>query len=77
MMLKRYFAPPILCVPTYLHTPKSLVIQPSVVGHIAKAMALIGNGEGETAIRLFDLVFGHCDSDDNKILLVIKVPSSS
>ncbi|KAH0826723.1 hypothetical protein J3R83DRAFT_5127 [Lanmaoa asiatica] len=51
---------------------ESLVIRPSAIGHIAKAMALIGKGEGEAAIRLFDLVFGYCGSDDNKILLIVK-----
>ncbi|KAF8129301.1 hypothetical protein EV363DRAFT_1338600 [Boletus edulis] len=45
---------------------------PSVIGYIAKSVALIGNGQKDQGCRVFDLAFRHCDSTDMDILLLIK-----
>ncbi|KAH0825664.1 hypothetical protein J3R83DRAFT_11721 [Lanmaoa asiatica] len=52
--------------------PKSLAIQRSIIGHIAKAVALVGRGEHELAFETFDLVFRDCSADETRFLLLIK-----
>ena len=52
---------------------KSLEIQQSPIGHIARSLALVGAGKQEVALDDFDLVFRDGDLDDNMLLLVIKV----
>ena len=52
---------------------KSIVIRPSAMGHITKALAQIGKGEPEKAMQVFDLVFGNCHSNESNLLLLIKV----
>ena len=54
---------------------QSIEIQPSVIGLIAKGIALVGEGKKEDAYRACDLAFKHCHSDCVDILLAIKVRS--
>ncbi|KAF8556447.1 hypothetical protein OG21DRAFT_1459308 [Imleria badia] len=51
---------------------KSINIRPSAIGYIAKSVALIGNGQKEDGLRVFDLAFRHCDPIDVDLLLLIK-----
>ncbi|KAF8547212.1 hypothetical protein OG21DRAFT_1472561 [Imleria badia] len=51
---------------------KSIDIRPSVVGCIAKSVALIGSGRKEDVHRVFDLAFRHCAAIDVDLLLLIK-----
>ncbi|KAF8552374.1 hypothetical protein OG21DRAFT_1443645, partial [Imleria badia] len=46
--------------------------QRSVIGYIANAVSLIGNGDHESVIRAFDLVFTDRLATDNSFLLLIK-----
>ena len=57
---------------THAHL-ESIVIQPSAMGYIAKALAQIGMGETEKAIQVFDLAFGNCNPNESNLLLLIKV----
>ncbi|KAF8546790.1 WD40 repeat-like protein, partial [Imleria badia] len=50
----------------------STLVQRSVIGYIANAVARIGNGDHESAIRVFDLVFTDGLATDNNFLLLIK-----
>jgi hypothetical protein len=43
------------------------------MGYIAKALAQIGKGESEKAIRVFDLAFRICSPNESNFLLLIKV----
>ncbi|KAH0833010.1 hypothetical protein J3R83DRAFT_11995 [Lanmaoa asiatica] len=52
--------------------PKSIEVQGSVIGHIAHAMARVGNGEHESVMRVFDLVFTEGLPTENKFILLIK-----
>jgi hypothetical protein len=52
---------------------QSIEVQRSVIGHIAIAIARVGNGEHESAIRAFDLVFTNGLGTENNFLLLIKV----
>lgn len=52
---------------------QSIEVQRSAIGYIAHAVAHIGNGEHESAMRIFDLVFSECTPSENRILLLIKV----
>lgn len=52
---------------------KSLQVEESPIGHIARSLALVGAGKNEDALDDFDLVFRDCDPSDNMLLLVIKV----
>ena len=52
---------------------KSIVIRPSAMGHIAKALAQIGMDEPEKATQVFDLAFGNCNPNESNLLLLIKV----
>ena len=52
---------------------KSIGIRPSVIGYIAKSVALIGGGKKEEGCRVYDLAFRHCHPLDVDLLLLIKV----
>ena len=52
---------------------QSIKIQRSIIGYIAHAIALVGNGEHESALRVFDLVFSESLPSENKFLLLIRV----
>ena len=52
---------------------QSIKVQRSIIGYIAHAIALVGNGEHESALRAFDLVFTEGLPNDNKFLLLIRV----
>ncbi|KAF8554954.1 hypothetical protein OG21DRAFT_1439363 [Imleria badia] len=51
---------------------KSIEAQRSVIGCIANAVSRIGNGDHESVIRVFDLVFTDGLATDNNFLLLIK-----
>ena len=53
--------------------PKSIRIRPSVIGYIAKSVALIGGERKEQGYRVFDLAFKYCDPQTVNLLLVLKV----
>ena len=55
---------------------KSIVIRPSAMGYIAKALAQIGKGEPKKAVRTFDLAFGNCNPNESNLLLLVKVCDS-
>ncbi|KAH0838859.1 hypothetical protein J3R83DRAFT_7273 [Lanmaoa asiatica] len=50
----------------------SVKIQPSVIGYIAKSVALICGGKPQEGCWVFDFVFRHCDPIDMSLLLLIK-----
>ena len=52
---------------------KSIEIQPSVVGYIAKSVALVGKGETHNAYRACDIAFEYFHSTHVTFLLLIKV----
>jgi hypothetical protein len=52
---------------------QSIEVQRSAIGHIAIAISRIGNGEYESAMRAFDLVFTESHGINNDFLLLIKV----
>ena len=52
---------------------KSIKIQPSVIGYIAKSVALVGNGEKHKAYRACDIAFERFHSTHVTSLLLIKV----
>lgn len=52
---------------------QSIETQRSVIGYIANAVAFVGKGDHESAIRVFDLVFTDGLATDNNYLLLIKV----
>ncbi|KAI5984705.1 hypothetical protein EDC04DRAFT_3003763 [Pisolithus marmoratus] len=52
---------------------ESLHVQPSPIGHIAIAIALLGQGDREGALSIFDLAFHDCDPRDIKFLLLLKL----
>ncbi|KAI9569839.1 hypothetical protein HD554DRAFT_2313201 [Boletus coccyginus] len=51
---------------------KSIEVQQSTIGCIAHAISHVGNGEYESAMRVFDLVFSEGIPSENKYLLLIK-----
>ncbi|KAI9569819.1 WD40-repeat-containing domain protein [Boletus coccyginus] len=51
---------------------KSIEVQRSIIGYIAHAIAHVGNGEYESATRVFDLVFSEGIPSENRLLLLIK-----
>ncbi|KAI6040396.1 hypothetical protein EDC04DRAFT_1508499 [Pisolithus marmoratus] len=51
---------------------ESLRIQPSPIGYIAMAVALLGQGDREAALCTFDLAFHDCELRDNRYLLLLK-----
>ncbi|KAI6014940.1 hypothetical protein EDC04DRAFT_645744 [Pisolithus marmoratus] len=50
----------------------SLQVQPSPIGYIAMAIALLGQGDREGALRTFDLAFHDCELHDIRLLLLLK-----
>lgn len=52
---------------------KSIRIQPSVIGYIARSVALIGGEKKEEVCRVYDFAFRHCDPSGVDYLLLIKV----
>ncbi|KAI5981867.1 hypothetical protein EDC04DRAFT_2916171 [Pisolithus marmoratus] len=52
---------------------ESLQVQPSPVGHIAMAVALLGEGNREGALCAFDLAFHDCELHDIRFLLLLKL----
>ena len=56
---------------------KSVKIQPSVIGLIAKSVALVGNGKKHEAYRACDIAFQHSHSNYVNFILLIKVRVST
>ena len=52
---------------------KAIKIQPSVIGYIAKSVALVGNGERHKGYRVCDIAFEHFHSSHVSFLLLVKV----
>ena len=52
---------------------KSIKIEPSVIGYIAKSMALAGKGEKHKAYRACDIAFERFHSTHVTFLLLVKV----
>ena len=52
---------------------KAINLQPSVIGYIAKSIALVGKGERHKALRACDIAFEHFHSSHVTFLLLIKV----
>ena len=52
---------------------KSIKIRPSVIGYIARSVALVGNGEKHKAYRACDIAFERFHSTHVTFLLLIKV----
>ncbi|KAI6144246.1 hypothetical protein BKA82DRAFT_4515649 [Pisolithus tinctorius] len=50
----------------------SLRVQPSPIGHIAMAVALLGQGDREGALWIFDFASHDCNLHDNRFLLLLK-----
>ncbi|KIK21827.1 hypothetical protein PISMIDRAFT_11981 [Pisolithus microcarpus 441] len=51
---------------------QSLRVQPSPIGYIAMAVALLGQGDREGALRIFDFAFHDCERDDIRFILLLK-----
>lgn len=51
---------------------ESLQVQPSPIGYIVMAAALLGQGNWERALCTFDFAFHDCESHDTKFLLLLK-----
>jgi hypothetical protein len=52
---------------------KSIKIRPSVIGYIAKSVALIGGGRKAEGCLVYDFAFRHCHQNGVDLLLLIKV----
>ena len=52
---------------------KSMKFEPSVIGYIAKSVALVGKGEKHKAYRACDIAFERFHSTHVTFLLLIKV----
>lgn len=52
---------------------QSIDIQPSVIGYIAKSIALCGQGRHEDSMQAFDLSFSYCRTEQVNYLLLVKV----
>ena len=52
---------------------KSIKIHPSLLGYIAKSIALVGKGEKHRGYRACDIAFEHFRSTHISFLLLIKV----
>lgn len=57
---------------TLIHI-KSINVQPSVIGHIAKSVALVGQGKSHAGYRACDIAFEHFHSTHVTFLLLTKV----
>ena len=67
-------------VALFSHTPtltsiytKANEIQPSIIGYIAKSVALVGNGDRQSGYRACDIAFERFHSSHVSFLLLIKV----
>jgi len=68
------FADQFPCIPTLmLIYTKSIAIQPSVMGYVAKSVSLVGKGKKHEAYRVCDIAFEHLHSTHVSFLLLIKV----
>lgn len=56
----------------YIHF-QSIDIQPSVIGCVARSIALCGQGRHEDSMQAFDLAFSYCRAEEVNYLLLIKV----
>ena len=56
-----------------LYCAKSIKIQPSVIGYIAKSVAFVRNGEKHKAYRACDIAFVRFHSTHATFLLLSKV----
>ncbi|KAF8547367.1 hypothetical protein OG21DRAFT_1501611 [Imleria badia] len=56
----------------YDDAEESLRIHPTAIGHIARAISLIGKGDRRVALRQFDLVFRDCEAHEIRSILLIK-----
>ena len=72
MMPKRYLPLLHTLMLTLIHT-KSIRIQPSIIGYIAKSVALVGKGEKYDGYRACDIAFERFHSTHVSFLLLIKV----
>ncbi|KIK14068.1 hypothetical protein PISMIDRAFT_17551 [Pisolithus microcarpus 441] len=52
---------------------ESLWVRPSPIGYIAMAVSLLGQGDQEGALCIFDLAFHDCELGDNRFLLLLKL----
>lgn len=52
---------------------RSLQVQQSPIGYIANAVALLGQGNREGALRIFDLAFRVCEPRGSKLLSLLKM----
>jgi hypothetical protein len=52
---------------------QSIDIQPSVIGCIAKSIALCGQDRHEDSMQAFDLAFSYCSAEQVNYLLLVKV----
>ncbi|KAI6012022.1 hypothetical protein EDC04DRAFT_2761991 [Pisolithus marmoratus] len=52
---------------------ESLRVQPSPIGYIAMAVALLGQGNREGALCGFDLAFHDCELHNNRLILLLKL----
>ena len=67
-------------VPLFSHTlsltsiyTKAIEVQPSVIGYIAKSVALVGNGDRYSGYRACDIAFERFHSSHVSFLLLVKV----
>lgn len=51
---------------------ESLQVQLSPIGYIAMAIVLLGQGDRESALLVFDLAFHDCESRNNRFLLLLR-----
>lgn len=51
---------------------ESIQAQPSPIGYIAMAIALLGHGDRENALCTFDVAFHDCEPQDIRFLLLLK-----
>ncbi|KIK22523.1 hypothetical protein PISMIDRAFT_680096 [Pisolithus microcarpus 441] len=51
---------------------ESLQLQPSPIGYITMAVALLAQGNREAALCMFDLAFHDCEPHENRFLLLLK-----
>ena len=52
---------------------QSIEIEPSILGYVAKSVALVGKGEKHKAYRACDTAFEYSDSSHVSFLLLVKV----
>ncbi|KAH0832420.1 hypothetical protein J3R83DRAFT_13460 [Lanmaoa asiatica] len=57
---------------TLKYNRQSIDIQPSVIGCIARSIALGGQGRHEDSMQAFDLAFSYCRAEQVNYLLLVK-----